>query len=70
MYLGERIVWLGWAIFYGSVALAIGLAFVAAGQSLLVRREERDLEARFGEAYREYKRAVPRWFGRRRRGPG
>ena len=70
MYLGERVVWLGWTVFYGSVALAVGLAVIAVGQALIVRREERELEARFGEAYLEYRRAVPRWIGRRARSAG
>ena len=43
-------VWLGWAIFYGSTALAIGLLLVVGGQSLLLRREEHDLEQQFGAA--------------------
>jgi protein-S-isoprenylcysteine O-methyltransferase Ste14 len=29
--------------------------------------EERNLEARFGEAYLRYKHSVPRWLGRRSR---
>jgi protein-S-isoprenylcysteine O-methyltransferase Ste14 len=30
----------------------------------LVPREERDLEAEFGDFYLQYKNRVPRWFGR------
>ena len=68
MYLSELILLFGWIIFYGSVALVI--AFVI-GYLLFnyyaMPQEERILEAHFGEAYREYKKKVPRWFGKIRR---
>lgn len=56
---------LGWTIFYGS--LAVFLAFVVACaffNFIHVPREEHALEARFGEAYREYKGRIPRRFGK------
>jgi len=31
--------------------------------------EEKGLEERFGQAYREYKKNVPRWLSRRREWP-
>jgi protein-S-isoprenylcysteine O-methyltransferase Ste14 len=31
---------------------------------IVIGSEERDLGARFGEAYQEYKRGVPHWLGR------
>ena len=34
---------------------------------VIVPWEERDLEARFGAAYRAYKARVPRWLGLHRR---
>ncbi|MHA2314349.1 MAG: methyltransferase family protein [Candidatus Hermodarchaeia archaeon] len=30
-----------------------------------IKREEPDLERRFGDEYRQYKRNVPRWIPRR-----
>jgi hypothetical protein len=39
------------------------MTFTPNGQT----QEERGLEARFGEVYREYKRRVPRWLGLPRR---
>ncbi len=67
-YLAGMFIWLGWAIFYGSVVMLIltvvGWTFF---NYFKVPREERALEARFGEAYRDYRRRVPRWIGTIRR---
>jgi protein-S-isoprenylcysteine O-methyltransferase Ste14 len=69
IYLAILPIWLGWVIFYGSFsvgAVLVGLlvAWLPLG-ILIVGREERSLEARFGESYVAYKRSVPRWIGRR-----
>jgi protein-S-isoprenylcysteine O-methyltransferase Ste14 len=67
MYVVELAFWLGWALFYGSLTVLIGfLLWFGLFVFVLVPSEERDLEARFGEAYRAYKQAVPRWLGWRR----
>lgn len=63
MYLSELALLFGWMIFYGSLVVLI--IFVLAGgffHFVKIPQEERDLEARFGEGYREYKNKVPRWF--------
>jgi protein-S-isoprenylcysteine O-methyltransferase Ste14 len=68
MYLSELTLLFGWVIFYGSIAVLI--AFVVACvvfNFVNVRLEERALEARFREAYLEYKNRVPRWVGKTRR---
>ena len=65
MYMSEQAIWLGWALFHGSVVVGLGWLAMALVQPIVARREERDLEARFGEAYRAYARRVPRWIGRR-----
>jgi protein-S-isoprenylcysteine O-methyltransferase Ste14 len=64
MYLCGMLIWLGWVIFYGSVAVLVGWGHVA---FLVVPWEERRLETRFGEAYLRYKHSVPRWLGKRSR---
>jgi protein-S-isoprenylcysteine O-methyltransferase Ste14 len=68
MYVSELTLLLGWVIFYGSIAVLLALLiwclffiFVA------VPREERVMEAHFGEAYRAYKLRVPQWLGLPRR---
>jgi protein-S-isoprenylcysteine O-methyltransferase Ste14 len=69
MFLSGLFLWLGWALFYGSPAiLVITIIMWAVTDRVTVPREERGLEARFGDVYREYKRRVPRWIGRASRG--
>jgi len=68
MYLADLVLWLGWVLFYGSIAVLLTLlALGLVGTSLVVPHEERVLESRFGENYRQYKRTVPRWLGKTRR---
>ena len=62
MYVAELLLWLGWSVFYGSLAVLGGCLVLAAMMRVIVQREERDLEARFGDAYRHYKTGVPRWL--------
>ena len=69
IYLAEVTIWLGWLAFYGSFVLGglmMGMAILAPRVliPLTLQREERGLEARFGELYREYRRTTPRWFGK------
>jgi protein-S-isoprenylcysteine O-methyltransferase Ste14 len=67
MYLAGMAIWLGWVIFYGSVAVLVGFVVVWMSVAfLVVPWEERKLEARFGEAYLRYKNSVPRWLGQTR----
>ena len=68
IYLAEGLVLVGWITFYGSLIL-LGVIVVASLilGPVIVAREERGLEARFGDVYREYRRTAPRWFGRVRR---
>ena len=55
----------GEGIALGSVGILIWTAaFLAANWVWFVLIEEPGLEARFGEEYRAYRRAVPRWFPR------
>lgn len=62
-YMAKGIIFLGWIVFYGSLVLAgiLMLAALILGPFVLPR-EERGLEARFGEAYRDYCRKTPRFL--------
>ncbi len=68
MYASEVLFWLGWAAFYGSVAVLIAaLLWWAFFQFYQIPREERALEVQFGDTYRDYARTIPRWLGPPRR---
>jgi protein-S-isoprenylcysteine O-methyltransferase Ste14 len=67
MYLGYLLLWLAWTIFYGSISVLAGLTILSVfAQFILVPREERSLDLKFGDEYRRYKKQVPRWFRLRR----
>jgi protein-S-isoprenylcysteine O-methyltransferase Ste14 len=63
MMIGVILVLLGEAMLLGSIPVLIwGLIFIQGCLILIPFWEEPDLEHRFGEPYREYKRNVPRWI--------
>lgn len=65
LYVGIIAISFGFVVYVGSITGLIGTAFIPLlGWSLWVMyREERGLEQKFGDEYRAYKRAVPRWIG-------
>ena len=66
IYLSHLTIWSGWAIYYGSVALLVGVALMWMAQAFLViPYEESGLVRQLGEPYLRYQREVGRWFGRR-----
>ena len=67
MYVAELGLWLGWAVFFGSLSvLAGGLVLLSVVTLIILPREERGLEAAFGQTYLQYKSSVPRWFRKTR----
>jgi protein-S-isoprenylcysteine O-methyltransferase Ste14 len=65
---GELAVIWGEGLYFGSVGIIVyAAAITLAGHLLVVYVEERELRDRFGEAYTDYCRRVPRWFPRLRR---
>ncbi len=65
MYIGGFLVLAGYALCALSVAaLLVSFAMIAAAHLFVVLYEEPNLERRFGESYREYRRKTPRWIPR------
>ena len=65
MMIGIWSVLIGESILFRSVELFVWfLVFYTASICLIPLKEEKDLEKRFGESYREYKNNVPRWIPR------
>jgi protein-S-isoprenylcysteine O-methyltransferase Ste14 len=68
LYAGLVVALAGASLAGGSAALGLITLVAAAGLHLwVVRVEERRLHTRFGEAYAEYVRRVPRWLPTLRR---
>lgn len=63
MYIGMALILLGIALWRGdAVLLAAPVAFVIIINATRIPREERQMEALFGDAYRLYKKKVRRWI--------
>lgn len=64
IYLGNTLLLIGVAMALPSLWMAAGALLAAAlVDRLAIRREERHLATRFGPAYVDYARRVPRWIG-------
>lgn len=63
MYLAGLGLWLGWAVYYGSLLVLVGAALWAAVTNyLVIPREERALLEVFGDVYRDYLEGTRRWI--------
>ena len=59
IYLGHLCEIFGWCIGTGLIALYVLAVFAVITGAVMIRVEDRELEARFGEAYRDYRARVP-----------
>ena len=63
MYLGMALIYFGIALVLNSlVALLLLIPLVFVIQKEVIEREERYMESKFGEAYREYRARARRWI--------
>jgi len=63
IYLGMASILLGVAVLSGTlVTLASPIIFIALIEFFIIPGEERMMEKKFGEPYREYKKSVRRWI--------
>ncbi|WP_432422380.1 methyltransferase family protein [Rhodococcus opacus] len=60
MFLGQVTIWAGWAVFMGSLPVAVGLASFIGVWIVGSPFEERGLRERFGAEYDAYRGRVPR----------
>ncbi len=69
IYIADLAILVGIALHRGELLLFVySGVFAAAAHYWVVRHEEPVLEERFGDQYRAYRDAVPRWVGRGARG--
>jgi protein-S-isoprenylcysteine O-methyltransferase Ste14 len=59
IYLGHVCEVMGWTLATGSLALCGLLVFAAITGAIMIRKEDAELEQRFGDAYRQYRDTVP-----------
>jgi protein-S-isoprenylcysteine O-methyltransferase Ste14 len=59
IYLGHLCEIIGWCFGTGLIALYALAGFAIVTGAVMIRMEDRELEARFGEAFREYRQGVP-----------
>jgi protein-S-isoprenylcysteine O-methyltransferase Ste14 len=59
IYLGHLCEVMGWTVGTGSIALCALLLFAAITGAIMIRREDAELEQRFGDLYRQYRDRVP-----------
>jgi protein-S-isoprenylcysteine O-methyltransferase Ste14 len=59
IYLGHLCEVMGWTLATGSLALCGLLVFAAITGAIMIRKEDAELEQRFGDAYRQYRDSVP-----------
>ena len=66
LYVGDLLMWAGWAILLGSPAVLAGALALGVGLQAGVRLEERGLLRQFGDDWKKYARTTPRFIGWRR----
>ena len=59
IYLGHLCEVFGWSVGTGSFATITLLLFAAITGAIMIRKEDAELEARFGDVYRQYRDRVP-----------
>lgn len=64
LYLGHFCELFGWTLGTGSIPLMVLLAFAVVTGAIMLRKEDDELEQRFGDAYRRYRKSVPAFLPR------